>query len=79
MIKTWKKVDFYKEQTYIGSIDMCIEDYIRIKTNRPNFHLGMFISAYFLNYEEVYLGLITWNFDSSVEPYIVDTKIDLIK
>ncbi|MHA4990872.1 hypothetical protein [Cetobacterium somerae] len=79
MRRTWKKVDFFRLQEYLGSIDMCVEDYTRIKSSRPNFHPGMFSNAYFLNYEEVNLGLISWKFDSSVEPYIVNTNLDLAK
>lgn len=79
MRRTYRKIDFFKQQEYLGSIDMCLEDFSRIKSERPNFHPGMFSNAYFLSYEEVNLGLINWKFDSNEQPFIIDTKIDLAK
>lgn len=73
--RTFRKVDFYYCGEYHSSIEICMEEYTRIKSDRPNFEPWDFAHSKVWP-DETTTGLYTWKFNSFFEPIIIEPKIE---
>ncbi|MEG2347847.1 MAG: hypothetical protein RSB50_09225 [Cetobacterium sp.] len=75
--RTFRTVDFYFCGEYHSSIEICMEDFSRIKQSRPNFQPWDFAHST-IHIDETTNGLYSWKINFLIEPIIVEHKIEIV-